>query len=86
MIQQNKQVVLDFIAAMSSGDAVGASRCLAPEAVAITKGYSNFAGSCDRETIVKLVGSMLELVPTGLKPTIHRVVAEGDTVSSKATL
>lgn len=80
MIEQNRQTVLAFIAAMSDGDSTKAAECLGPDAVAVTKGHSNFTGSCDRDTIVKLVGSMKQLVPTGLRVTIRNVIAEGDAV------
>lgn len=81
MSEINKQVVVRFIHAMSEGDAKAIAECLAPEAVAITKGFSKFSGSADRDTIVKLTGSMKDLVPTGLRVTIDSIIADGDAVA-----
>jgi uncharacterized protein len=83
MSERNKQTVRRFLFAMSDGDAAAAATCLASDAVAVTKGFSNFTGSCDRETIVRLVGSMKALVPTGLRITIHALIADGDMVAAE---
>jgi ketosteroid isomerase-like protein len=81
MSEQNKATVIRFITAMSEGDAAAADKCLAPEAVAVTKGFSRFTGTTEREAIVSLIGSMKSLVPTGLRANIVSVIAEGDQVA-----
>lgn len=78
--EANKQVALDFIHAMSAGDAEGQARCLTDDAVTHTKGFGQVSGSRDRETMLATVGAFKEIVPTGFRPRFHKVVAEGDTV------
>ena len=81
MNEQNKRTVLKFIEAMSNGDSVAAAECLAPDAVAVTKGFSSFTGTSQRDTVIKMIGSMRDLLPTGLRTTVHRVIADGDDVA-----
>jgi ketosteroid isomerase-like protein len=81
MSEANKRTVLRFIAAMSEGDAATAAECLAPGALAVTKGFSKLTGTCDRDTIVTLVGAMRRLVPSGLGLTVSAAIAEGDRVA-----
>lgn len=81
MIENNAEIVTRFIQAMSSGDAETAAGCLAPDAVAVTKGFSKFTGTCNRGTILKMIASLKGLVPTGLDVTILEVIADGDRVA-----
>lgn len=81
MSDQNKATVVRFIEAMSDGDAAAADECLAPDAVAVTKGFSKFTGTTNRDAIIELIGSIKSLVPTGLRAKIGSVIAEGDRVS-----
>jgi len=81
MSEQNKQVVIRFIEAMSSGDVATAAPCLAPDATTIAKGFSKFAGVRHYDQIVGMIAAFKQLVPTGLRPTIHAVTAEGDRVA-----
>jgi len=83
MNERNKVTVVRFINAMSEGDAAAADECLAPDAVAVTKGFSKFTGSTPRDDIVALVGSMKALMPTGLRARIGTVIAEGDFVAAE---
>lgn len=78
--EANKQVALDFIEAMSAGDAAGQARCLTEDAVTNTKGFAGVSGQRDRETMLATVEAFREIVPTGFRPKFHKVVAEGDTV------
>ena len=80
MSQQNKQVVLKFIDAMGRGDGAAAAPCLDPEAFTLAKGYGKFAGVRRYETIVGTIDALKTLVPTGLRPRIDSVTAEGDRV------
>lgn len=80
MSEANKKVALDFLAAMSDGDAEGQARCLAPDAATITKGFAGVSGRRTREMMLATTGAFKEMVPTGFRPKIEKVVAEGDTV------
>ena len=80
MIEQNKQTALDFLEAMSEGDAEGQARCLTPDAVTYTKGFGKVSGRRTREMMLATCDGFREMVPTGFRPKIEKVVAEGDTV------
>jgi len=78
--EANKQIALKFLAAMSAADAKAQAEYLAPDAFTVTKGFAGVSGRRDRATMLATVEAFREIVPTGFRPTIHRVVAEGDTV------
>jgi len=80
MSELNKQVVLKFINAMGSSDSASAAECLAPDAFTLAKGFGKFAGVRRFETIVGTIGAFQTLLPTGLRPDVKNVVAEGDQV------
>ena len=80
MSEQNKQVVVQFIKAMGSSDAASAVPCLDPEAFTLAKGFGKFAGIRRYETIVGTIDAFNVLLPTGLRPEIHSITAEGDRV------
>ena len=80
MSEQNQQVVLKFIEAMGTSDAATAATCLAPDAFTLAKGFGKFAGVRRFETIVGTIAAFKQLVPTGLRPEVQSVTAEGDRV------
>ena len=80
MSEANKQVALDFLKAMSEGDAEGMARCLTPDAITYTKGFGKVSGWRNRETMLATTAAFREIVPTGFRPKFERVIAEGDTV------
>ena len=80
MSEQIKAVVRRFIEAMGRGDTAAAAPCLDPEARTVAKGYGKFAGVRTYETIVGTIGAFTTLLPKGLNPTIHALIAEGDRV------
>lgn len=80
MSEANKQTALKFLEAMSEGDAEGQAACLAPDAFTITKGFGAVSGQRNRETMLATVEAFRDVVPTGFRPKIEKVVAEGDTV------
>ena len=84
MSEQNKAVAVKFIEAMGSNDPEGAAACLAPDGVAVTKGFSKFAGTRPAELVIGAIESFKELMPTGLRLTIQTVVGEGDKVVIEA--
>lgn len=80
MSEANKQVALRFLEAMDKGDAELMAGCLTDDAETITKGFAQVSGRRDRETMLATTAAFLQVVPTGFRPTVHRAVAEGDTV------
>lgn len=80
MSEQNKQTVVRFIEAMGRSDGAAAIPCLDPEAFTLAKGFGKFAGVRHYDTIVGTIDAFKQLLPTGLRPTIHTVIAEGDRV------
>lgn len=81
MSEQNKAVVLKFIEAMGVGDAAAAAPCVAPEAFTEVKNLSHFAGIRPYEIMVGTISALQQLLPTGLRPTVKSVTAEGDRVA-----
>jgi hypothetical protein len=81
MSEEHKQVVLKFIEAMGASDAAGAIPCLDPEAFTMAMGYTKFAGIRNYATMVGTIDAFKKLIPTGLRPTIKSVTAEGERVA-----
>ena len=80
MSEANKAVALEFLRAMSEGDAEAQGRCLTPDAETLTKGFGKVSGRRDAATMLATVDAFRKIVPTGFRPKVHRVVAEGDNV------
>jgi uncharacterized protein len=80
MSHTNKQTALKFLHAMSEGDADGQAECLTPDAFTVTKGFARVSGQRNRETMLATVEAFREIVPTGFRPKIQKLVEEGDTV------
>lgn len=80
MSEQNKRVVLDFIDAMGRGDAAAAAPCITDDACTLAKGFGKFAGVRTHDTILATIAAFRDLMPGGMKPTIHSVTAEGERV------
>lgn len=84
MSESNKEVALRFIEAMGSNDPETAATTLAPDGVAVTRGYSKFAGTRKAELVVGAIESFKTLFPTGLGLSIQTVLADGDKVVVEA--
>lgn len=80
MNETNKQVVLDFIAAMGRGDAEAAAPLLTPDAFTLAKGFGKFAGVRQYDTILATIAAFRKLVPEGMQPVIQSVTADGERV------
>jgi ketosteroid isomerase-like protein len=80
MSEHNKEVVIRFIEAMGSSNAAAAVPCLDPEAFTVAKGFGKFAGVRPYATVVGTIDAFKKLLPTGLRPTIKSVTAEGERV------
>lgn len=76
----NKQVVLNFIAAMGEGDAKAAAPCIAEDTFTLAKGFGHFAGVRTHDTILATIGAFRKLMPAGMAPDIQTVMADGDKV------
>jgi len=81
MSERNKKVVLEFIEAFSRGDGEATKACLAPDARAVAKGFGKLSSTRSFEDIVANAAAFKELIPTGLRPTIKSIIAEGDRVA-----
>ena len=80
MSEQHKATVIKFIKAMGSSDPKGAAECLNTDAFTVSKGFGKFAGVRPYETMVGTIEAFNQLLPTGLRPIIHNVWADGDRV------
>lgn len=81
MSEANKQTALKFLHAMSNADAAAQAECLAPDAFTITKGFGSVSGQRDRATMLATVDAFKDIVPTGFRPNIERVIGDGDSVA-----
>jgi ketosteroid isomerase-like protein len=80
MSEQDKQTVLKFIHAMGASDPDGAAACLNKDAFTVSKGFGKFAGHRPYDTMLGTISAFNQLLPTGLRPIIHNVMADGDKV------
>jgi ketosteroid isomerase-like protein len=80
MSEQNKAVAIKFIKAFSDGDAQTAETCLAPDAVAVAKGFGKLSGARPRDLILATTAAFKETIPTGLQPQFLTTTAEADRV------
>ncbi|MEW9856793.1 nuclear transport factor 2 family protein [Novosphingobium sp. M1R2S20] len=80
MSEEHKRIALKFLTAMSEGDSSAQAECLADDATTVTHGFAQVSGTRNRDTMLATVAAFNEIVPTGFRPTFHKVVAEGDTV------
>jgi ketosteroid isomerase-like protein len=84
MGDRNKQIALQFMEAMGTNDPEKAEACLAPDAIAVAKGFGSFSGVRRRETMVGAIEAFKQMIPSGLRFTIHSVTAEGERVVIEA--
>ena len=81
MSEQNKQVARNFIEAMSNGDRAAADACLTKDAFTDAKGFHKLAGIRRYDEIVGMIEAFKTLLPTGFRPDVKSVTAEGDRVA-----
>jgi uncharacterized protein len=84
MSERNKQVAVQFVEAMGRNDPERAAETLAPEAVAVAMGTTNFAGKRNRDMMIGGIEAFKQLMPDGLQFTIKNVIGEGDMVAIEA--
>jgi len=80
MLEEQKALVLKFIKAMGAGDRDTAAVCLNSDAITVAKGYGNFSGVREYDTIVGTIEAFTQIFPEGLQPEIQTVTAEGERV------
>ncbi|WP_372809595.1 SRPBCC family protein [Litorivivens sp.] len=80
VIENHKSLVLTFIQAMGAGDRETAAGCLNSDAITVAKGYGNFSGVREYDTIVGTIEAFTQLFPGGLQPDILTVTGEGERV------
>jgi ketosteroid isomerase-like protein len=84
MSEQNTAVVLRFMEAMGTNDPEMADGCVGPDAYAVAKGTTKFAGKRTRELMVGGIELFKTIIPTGLRFAIGDVTAAGDRVVVEA--
>ena len=84
MRKENEAVAVKFVMAMGNNDPVAAAECLAPEAIAEARGYSNFKGKRDAAMIIGGIEAFKALMPNGLSFNILSVTTNEDTVVVEA--
>jgi ketosteroid isomerase-like protein len=87
-IEANKQVVTDLFARFSAGDVAGALALLSDDATwwiagELERGFA--AGEHSKDQISRLLRRMGRELTSGLKMTVHSVVAEGDKVTAEVS-
>lgn len=80
MSEENKNLALKFLTAMGAGDKATAAECIADDTFTLAKGFGKFAGERRHDTILATIDAFRQLMPDGMKPEIHTVLAEGDKV------
>ena len=85
MTEKNKQLALKFLKAMGEGDKASAAECIADDTFTLAKGFGKFAGVRHHDTILATIASFKKLMPEGMKPDIHSVIAEGEKVAIEFT-
>lgn len=80
MSEHNKNTVIQFIEAMGKGDAATAARCITNDAYTLAKGFGNFAGVREYDTILATITAFKQLMPSGMEPEILSLIADGNKV------
>lgn len=80
MSEANKQVARDFLKAMDEGDAALMDRCITSDAETFTKGFGQVSGWRNRDTMLATTAAFHDVIPTGFRLKIGKVIGEGDHV------
>ena len=86
-IEENKQVVLDFYATASRGDMEACFALLADDITWTNIGSTPFSGSFSGKDVLieQVLGPLFGQLKAGIKPTIERLIGEGDHVVALTT-
>jgi hypothetical protein len=77
-------VVLKFMEAMGTNDPKSAAECITPDASRSPRDSASFAGSRGADVMIGMIEAFAQMVPTGLRFTISRVIVDGDNVAVEA--
>ena len=80
MSEANKEIALKFLAAMDAGDGNAMDELLTRNAFTNTQGFAGVSGQRSREMMIATTSAFKDFIPTGFRPIMKKVVAEGDTV------
>ena len=83
-IEENKQFVRDFFAALNAGDVERIVAAYAEDGQLRTMGNTLISGVASRDEIAAAAGGIYDVFPNGLRFTIKDMVAEGDKVAVEA--
>jgi ketosteroid isomerase-like protein len=78
--EEHKATALRFLAAMDAGDGAAMDLCLTRDAITNTQGFAGVSGQRSREMMVATAAAFKDIVPTGFRPKIKNIIAEGDIV------
>lgn len=81
MSEANKKVALQFIDSMGCGDREAFAATLAPDCVAIAKGFAQVSGRREHDEMIATASGFKQIAPAGFKPIIHSVTAEDNRVA-----
>jgi ketosteroid isomerase-like protein len=81
MSEQNKATALKFIKAMGEGDPDTAATTITKDVVCTSMGFGKLSATRGYDGVVGNMGAFKQLIPTGLRPKIKSVIAEGDRVA-----
>ena len=68
---------------MGEADAEKMAACLTEDAFATAKGFGKLSGNRDRGAMLGTTTAFKSVVPTGLRPSIKRLIADEDTVAAE---
>ncbi len=83
-IEANKQLVRNFMDAMSRGAVQELLDAYAEDGYVQTMGSTPISGKYDKAQIEEFAGGIYDAFPSGLEFTIHGMTAEGDRVAVEA--
>ena len=80
----NKQAVLDFFAALNSGDVPALLDTYADDGYCLTMGRTLISGKFSKEQIRGAAGAIFDVFPKGIRFTVKAMTAEGERVAVEA--
>ena len=83
-IDENKKFALEFIEAISRGDAQAIQDAYAEDGSSWTIGTMPISGRFSKTEIAQTASSVLDVFPDGLAFQVHSMTAEGDRVAIEA--
>jgi len=82
--KQNRQLAMDFFAALSRGDVAAVLEAYTEDGSCWTAGNTLISGTSNREQIQKGAAAIFEAFPEGLEFIVHGLTVEGERVAVEA--